>query len=42
VTEERLLALAGKTADLFETPAARLAAAYRRRAHTVAARVKAF
>jgi uncharacterized protein (DUF488 family) len=41
VTEERLLAMAGGEADLFRDPAERLADAYRRRAHAVAARLKA-
>jgi len=39
-TEQRLLALAGE-ADLFRDGAERLAHAYRRRAHAVAARIKA-
>src|SRR6476646_4906569 len=38
-TEERLLALAGSEADLFRGRADRLAHAYRRRAHAVAARL---
>ncbi|MFL6951168.1 MAG: DUF488 family protein [Xanthobacteraceae bacterium] len=38
--EERLLELAGRD-DLFSDPAARLAEAYRRRARTVAFRVRA-
>ncbi len=37
-TEERLIAPAGSSADLFETRADRLAEAYRRRARAVAAR----
>ena len=40
-TEDRLLALAGDDADLFRDRAERLAHAYRRRAHAVAARLKA-
>lgn len=40
-TEERLIRLAGGEADLFRDPRARLAEAYRRRALTVAARLKA-
>jgi len=40
-TEQRLLALAGGDADLFRERAERLAHAYRRRAQTVAARIKA-
>jgi uncharacterized protein (DUF488 family) len=39
-TEERLLALSGGDADLFRDRAERLAHAYRRRAHAVAARLK--
>jgi uncharacterized protein (DUF488 family) len=39
-TEERLIALAGGEADLFRGSADRLAHAYRRRAHAVAARLK--
>jgi hypothetical protein len=39
-TEERLLELAGREADLFHDRAARLADAYRRRARAVAARLK--
>jgi len=39
-TEERLLAVAGGEADLFRSRADRLAHAYRRRAHAVAARLK--
>src|SRR5205807_2006460 len=37
-TEERLIARAGSSADLFQDRAARLAQAYRRRARAVAAR----
>jgi uncharacterized protein (DUF488 family) len=40
-TEQRLLALAGGEADLFRDRGERLAHAYRRRAHAVAARIKA-
>jgi uncharacterized protein (DUF488 family) len=40
-TEDRLLALAGDETDLFRDRAERLAHAYRRRAHAVAARLKA-
>src|SRR5262249_53912320 len=40
-TEQRLLALGGGEADLFRDRAERLAHAYRRRAQTVAARIKA-
>jgi uncharacterized protein (DUF488 family) len=40
-TEDRLLTLAGGDADLFSDRAERLARAYRRRAHAVAARLKA-
>jgi uncharacterized protein (DUF488 family) len=40
-TEDRLLALAGDETDLFRDRAERLAHAYRRRAHAVAARFKA-
>lgn len=39
-TEDRLLALAGDDADLFSDRTERLAHAYRRRAHAVAARLK--
>ena len=39
-TEKRLLRLAGGENDLFGDPDARLAEAYRRRAHAVAARLK--
>jgi uncharacterized protein (DUF488 family) len=39
-TEARLLRLTGDKADLFREPAGRLAEAYRRRAHAVAARLK--
>jgi uncharacterized protein (DUF488 family) len=39
-TEKRLLDLVGGEADLFREPAGRLAEAYRRRAHAIAARVK--
>jgi uncharacterized protein (DUF488 family) len=39
-TEERLLKLAGDEGDLFRERAARLAEAYRRRTHAVAARLK--
>jgi uncharacterized protein (DUF488 family) len=39
-TEERLIVLAGKKADLFADPAARLDEAYRRRNRAVAARLK--
>jgi uncharacterized protein (DUF488 family) len=39
-TEDRLLTLAGREADLFRNRAERLAHAYRRRAHAVAARLK--
>jgi len=40
-TEDRLLTLAGGDADLFSDRGERLAHAYRRRAHAVAARLKA-
>ncbi len=40
-TEQRLLALTGGETDLFREPADRLAHAYRQRARTVAARIKA-
>jgi uncharacterized protein (DUF488 family) len=40
MTEQRLLKLAGGEADLFGDPAARLADAYRQRAHRAAARRK--
>ena len=39
-TEDRLLALAGEKADLFRDRATWLEAAYRRRAHAIASRIK--